>query len=80
MYSPPIIPSAMTATGSSALMARGGSPSFMARAASSSWPTVDLTGGAVMPVVRARRSAASMGPNSRPVVMTNTTSSMAMNG
>ena len=71
---------AITATGSKALIARGGNPGFMAKAASSSAPTVDLMGGAVTPVVRARRSAFNIGPNSRPVVMMSTTKNIAIKG
>ncbi len=78
--SPANMPSTITATGTSALIARGGRPSFIASAASSSRPTVDLTGGAVTPVSRARRSATSIGPNSRPVVMTSTINRMAIKG
>ena len=80
IYRPARILQAMTATGSKALMALGGNPGFMAKAASSSCPTVDFTGGAVMPVERARRSAFNIGPNSRPVVMISTTKNIAING
>ena len=80
IYRPARMPMIMTITGIRALMAFGWTPSFMASAASSSCPTVDVTGGTVTPVARARCSAARIGPNSRPVVITSTMRKMAMKG